>query len=331
MQKKLPQGTKVGLEYHPDFTKPFTVDGHKFQPNTAVQQYWDNIIAACDDKQIIPLDDPDIYREYSRSLLEEDARKKQLSHYRLEKGATKEGQRERREALYRAQVTSDYIFEIKREEGIFNQIGIWQPQVVILGGAHADYVALRQEEIKKRFGISVKQFSKEDIPTERPVFTFDDLANNRRKVQRVTAYLLDEVSPDPAVLLRREAVIRRHRAATEGKIIEGGRPAFVGTWDLQTPSHGLFEIYPEGNNGFSGRIEDGFGTAVFKGNIDGNRIAFRKYYDFDRAVYRLGNEDVFEQAIEYEAQSSDGEHFAGFFRIPGVTSGNFEMNRVLQR
>jgi len=73
---------------------------------------------------------------------------------------------------------------------------------------------------------------------------------------------------------------RRISAQELGRIVIGGNPDFVGNFSDNCPT-GIFEMYIEEqkeNGEFSGKIEDCFGTSIFKGIISPERVHFAKQY-----------------------------------------------------
>jgi len=96
--------------------------------------------------------------------------------------------------------------------------------------------------------------------------------------------------------LEQRLQIRRHNAITEGRILPFETPQFIGTYDLELPPRGLFEVYldsPIAEDGkFSGKIEDTLGTATFTGTITKKEIIFTKNYCPDKSSGKASKTEI---------------------------------------
>jgi len=93
-------------------------------------------------------------------------------------------------------------------------------------------------------------------------------------------------------LLLREHIKRKYRAVTASRIDPSRKPDYIGTWDLEVPAHGLFEVYIDDRNGdgaFNGHVEDAYGQAGITGHTTDGAISFTKTYS--RNAKRLGGEN----------------------------------------
>ncbi len=99
--------------------------------------------------------------------------------------------------------------------------------------------------------------------------------------------------------------------------MEGTTPDYIGTWDMQVPARGLFEVYL-GDDGINGTIEDCLGTARFSGKISSDVAVFVKEYGDDKS-----SADAARDGVMY-AGVSKGEIIAGEFRIYNE-GGKFRM------
>jgi hypothetical protein len=297
----LPAGTKVGIEYTPKFDRPYFVDGQRFFDPPTQRFYWQRLRAICREAEhkIIYLEDFSTYKEYVR---------KENEIINLTKKIKKKTPNEEKQKLlgsiYKLQVEAEYIHQVKRETAILNLIQKHQPTVVILGRGHTDYLMFNSSSRLDPKGIKVNSYQVEtpDSPSGTLYFFDEDI---RRGVST-------KLNKNPTLESRHDAnwerffLERRLKAVTEGRVTNG-TPNFIGTWNTYIPAQGLFEIYVEDANQFSGKIEDCLGTAVFRGNVDENQISFLKIYLPSDSL-----KEAFRGAIAYQGNRI-GDFYKGEF------------------
>lgn len=323
--KDLPAEMVVGVEYHPDLALEVQVGNHTFAPDTSADKYWQTILAACQGKNIVFLEDMDIMQECMERVAKVvDVSQKLETFY---KTRTDDPQRQQQLMLeyFTASVEDEYGFIVLREEALIRRIQETEPQVVVLGYAHADYLASFGERLPEEYGISVSEYST-DLPHRTPGDFSMSAILGFAPPPEYLARLRKNVQPHKDSLVEREAVVRSHRAVTEGRIIPNGHPAFIGTWDTRIRPRGLFEVYPN-NGGFRGLIEDRFGTATFEGEVTGQTISFVKTYDPEKCAGTT-HEVPASTPVEYRGISVDGISYSGSFRDQrGLAAGNFDLSR----
>jgi hypothetical protein len=97
-----------------------------------------------------------------------------------------------------------------------------------------------------------------------------------------------ERSPCPnAAKAQRKCVERRMSALLCGRVTDK-KPDFIGTWDIDVPPKGLFEVFVDNvivdktsGNKLTGRFEDTGGSGSFKGTITGDDVSFDICYDLE--------------------------------------------------
>lgn len=312
----LPKGTKVGVEFFPE--ENFPVNEFPIELSSGSKFYWHEIIAACYSYGLVVafLDDLSTFKRFVSKLLEADSLQGHLNVFLEEKesgqlgfpGCGEERVKAFKAAIYRARVEARYIYEIEREERMVENILQNQPQIVIIGGVHADFLMRGEESLSQR-GMTVKAYLREDIPEE--------VTGNLSWpfLSTLQAQLSKNSLPDPEVFLARERLIRQYNAVTLGRVTLGNSPDFIGTWDPELEPRGLFEVYPNKGEGpeFSGIIEDTLGTASFRGRRDEDEIGFIKTYN---PKYFPAGEPVSYQGIfrqdQYEGEWRTGDNTGRF-------------------
>ncbi len=265
----LPKGARVGVECSPEF---FNQSGKERldQYNAEIPNlyYWEEVIDICNglDLDVVFLEDFDAYMKTVEKLAE---------LYKNSNGADRNPR-----VVYRLETEFQYLFEIERERRIFDALAENNPEVAIIGQGHANYLLAHPEEIKGR-GISISQILFEELDVD-------------PNILMLVPHALTRVDNNPDIekkdLLERESLMRRYRAITEGRITEGTKPAYVGTWDLYIPEQGLFELFVNKKEGdqAEGVIEDILGTATFTGSLNDEDIIFRKEYVYDQSLDVVG-------------------------------------------
>ncbi|HVZ12754.1 MAG TPA: hypothetical protein VG965_07030 [Patescibacteria group bacterium] len=298
--QELPHGSKVGIESVPEFhnQNSFKSDGKTLRIPQEEIMYWDAIRIACLKKEheIVYLDDLPTYRKHWRKMLEAQRFEDQAW-----KVSDKDEHIEFLQKAYRSGVESQNIFTFEREAKIIDNIAVHQPDVVILGKGHSDYLASNPDILIPN-NISFGNYMSEEV--EMPYAT--DVYLPRRG--RTT---LTEGKIDPRLILERELLQRSYRAATQGRVIEELTPDFIGTWDLEIPARGLFEIYLDTTKK-GGVIEDCLGTAEFSGRIDEEGAIFYKMYFPDAS-----SREAVPGIVRYGGSFTDSG-FSGRYEVPAM-------------
>jgi hypothetical protein len=297
----LPQNTSVGIEYAPEIKKAFVLDG--VPVDTSGSEYWRDIVKICEQQKLktVYLDDFSTYEKYASKYLEKERLDKMnMEKYikSLEKDPllTTEEYEENSEVrklirkAYKAGVEAEHILVIEREQKMFDKIAEYQPKVVILGKGHADYIMLKPEE-----------FTSRKIP----------LGEYKVENNGVSRFNLESDG-----LLDRELLIRKYRAITEGRIMSGGTPDYIGSWDLTIPARGLFEIYLDPrNSGMTGVIEDTLGSATFVGVITEVKALFGKNYKPE-----MSSQKAVQESLSYEGMGHKGVYWGKYRAVSGFTN-----------
>jgi len=317
----LPPNTSVGIEHAPELEKTFEVDG--VPKKTIGNLYWMEIKKICEQQHlnIVYLEDFPTFKKYvskqmEKERLDEENLEKNAKFRKENPGKTTEEYEEDKEVrkisrkAYKAEVEAEYIFTIEREQKILDKIAEYQPQVVILGGKHSGYIALRPKELTSR-KISLGRYKTE----ERPSVPWHEQSE---ECPSDISRLLQNPLLDKSELLYRELLKRRHRAVTRGRILSRGMPDYIGTWDLVIPSRGLFEIYVDKKDEIHGRIEDILGTAEFVGRIAENNAIFSKKY-----IPAKSSDEAAKDFMAYTADGTNG-FYLGTFRVASGYANNKE-------
>ena len=89
-------------------------------------------------------------------------------------------------------------------------------------------------------------------------------------------------------------------------------PSYVGTWDINNPCGGYFEMFIDANNGvFKGEIIDCIGDADIEGTRTGNELKFVKRYREGQCTPGAVRSDVTYKGI------IRGDEIIGFFAVGG--------------
>jgi hypothetical protein len=325
----LPANTSVGIEHAPELEMTFKMDNSSI--TTGVNSnYWIKIKNICESKNlnIVYLEDFPTYKKFAGKLMEKNnADEENLKNYadfhiKNPFKTTKEYEEdpEVRKIIrksYKASVEAEYIFAIEREQKIFDKIAKYQPQIVILGKAHSDYAMLKPRELSSRKIPLGKYFIEERYTTP----WFED----SKEFSDETTYLIENPSPNKNELLDRELIKRRYRAATEGRIMTGKIPDFVGTWDITIPARGLFEIYLNKKDNLVGLIEDTLGTATFNGSITDKKAIFAKNYN-----QKKSSSDAIRDTIMYAGNGSN-DLYIGDFKVASGYAADRQMPFVMKK
>ncbi len=298
----LPQGTRIGIEYDPELELPMEVNGQHVEFSEVDRFYWGRVrrLAQRNSLDIQYLDNIAFYARQIEKDLEARALFKKGAH---KNGMDLNTHLRYMRASHKAEIEADYIYRIEREDAILDRITELKPAVVIVGQSHGDSFTERLEELRAR-GVIVGAYLAEDstlprLPYKRPLYE--------------RAILNDHPTPKRELVIERELVMRKYRAATRGRVMAEGIPDFIGTWDLRVPAKGLFEVYLESDG--DGRIEDIFGSATAIARIDGDKIGFDKKY-----VLEDSSPTVIQETLRYTTDNYDDGKYSGTWSCEMGTS-----------
>jgi len=287
--QNLPKGSKVGIEYLPDFTtnKP--------------EKYYSRLIRLCKkrDLEVVPLIDP--------STIEEAAK-----HHTLATDGSI-GAR----GVYMHGVMERYLLEVVNQEKIFKMISEVKLDLAILDKFNANILTSDGAQEKYKIWIkegncqneSIEVMDKDGGRLER--FLFSGIANiDRRRY------------------LSRKLLVRKYNVITQGRINPEWTPDFIGYWldESNVPEEGLFEIYLWDQDKkrragiIHGTILDTLGDAAMIGAIGGG-IMFTKTYNEQRSI------DNVHGVIGYSGNRSR-RGFKGIFSTKNASlEGKFVLQR----
>jgi hypothetical protein len=286
--QNLPSGSKVGIEYLPDFTtnKP--------------EEYYSKLIRFCNknDLKVVPLIDP---------VTVEEAKK----HHTLAADESI-GAWER----YIHEVMENYLLEVVNQEKMFKLISEEKPDLVILGSVNANILAF--DGTQEKYGIWIKEGNNQNESVE--------VIGRRGRQER--CLLSGIANIDRRIYLSRELLVRKYNAITQGRILPAEEPDFIGYWldEQNVPEKGLFEIYLMDKDKkkragiIHGTIVDTLGNARLDGAIDKGEIKFTKAY-----TERLSLGNAHSQ-ISYSGNRSRGV-YKGTYSIKDDPKGEFVLQK----
>jgi len=196
------------------------------------------------------------------------------------------------------------VHEIGRDSAILNAIKLQGVDAAVVGLAHSDFW-IANPPVLQRYGINFETYSTEDFESE--------MGDNFN--QRFTA----DARPNPTMVFERESLERALRLIRQGRIVTGKVPDFVGTWNLNNPHEGYFELFISRNNNgnVSGTIEDCLGTGDFNGVMADTEFRFLKNYRPDACIKKVDKYDLHYQGkrrgIEVFGEFSIGGGGGDFF------------------
>jgi len=230
------------------------------------------------------------------------------------------------ELRYTAKTKHDYILCVEREDAMIDRIANFKPEIVIVGQAHGDYFVGDGKQVLAEKGITVKDYAIEGTGRGSTISYAEVMFGPRQSTD--IAHIDRSASPNPRRNIERQNFTRRYNAVTTGRINPESNPQFIGTWDTYCRPHGLFEVHQTGE-GFAGLIEDGFGLAKFKGEIDSRSLQFVKYYDpeLSARIDDADDEVIYYVPIIHEATSTDGVNYHGEYSGEKTGIGKFILVR----
>lgn len=295
----LPTGTNVGVEFTPELAEPITINDETVFANDSSIFYWSRILRICNlaKLDVIMLEDFPTY--YAHVVKDRQYHQLEQEYEQRKANGNDISERERidyRKKGHRLAVERDYLFYVIREDKIVEKIKETKPKVVVLGGAHSDYIDQNSDAL----GIEVEEYLWETSWTERmnAYSSFsEDAYEGVMELMREHGkrnFLGPKLHRDYRLLLPRELAERKYTALTQGRIIPEDTPAYIGTWDPEVPENGLFEVYPMGtrkDGTIFGLIEDTIGTANFSGRFTDGQINFVKAYVAKESDMDLATKD----------------------------------------
>jgi len=329
----LPKHTKVGVEYFSELCKDavivrdsIDVDGKRIEFDQASDYYWRDIFRIIKDKELdlVFLDDMNAMVEHTRKLLEAEKIRKSLEELKHEVMVKQENLFPRssnneienlRGQLYKTRIEAEYIHVVKREEKILENLLKNKPEIAFIGLGHVDYLIL-SNQLKK--GIDFEFYHKDTISNIRNLTLFES--------QYIGAKFVENAKVDEMMFLERDHFLRKYNSVMKNRVFPERNPQFIGTWDIEVPGRGLFEIYLEKQNGKSieGTIEDTIGRSTFKGTKNNGEIYFTKKYSEEAKLMGGAKEE-----IEYNGFLVNGK-YEGLFRFQNdcgfSASGKFWLN-----
>ncbi|MFH1332060.1 MAG: hypothetical protein ABIH63_02125 [archaeon] len=327
----LPKRTKVGVQYFEEFCDggiPYRRSLNVKKTGAHVPKhaanYWTEILGICKMRvlDVEFLDDYRTLREVAKKLIKKDMIIGQIKNIELNNPAP-EAEIERAkqgliEELYRVEVEAEHLNIVTRSDKILENIVKECPEIVIVGSGHADYF-MANPQLMETIRIKFESYAREQYGKKT---NLEDLPEYLRRPPQVFGKLVQNAEPDKAALAEREKVERQNKAITLGRIIASKEPAWIGTWDVNIPPRGLFEVYVDheirtfhGVTALEGKIEDIYGSGQFIGSTDDSTLIFRKEYG-EEAIAIGG----YDGPIMYETPISGGT-VEGL--KPGVFRGTF--------
>jgi hypothetical protein len=266
----------------------------------SLNRYWEKVAQICNlsDHEVVWLEDKDNWIRYNHALVEAGKVRRKYDELFHEKGESDRDYFRKllslNEELHRAQIQSDRIHLLDRDETILRNIASMGCDAVVAGIGHTDAWVLNQEEIRSKYGIKFGAYST------------DAIADPQRFILR----FIEDAIPDPNLAYDFTSIRRAVNLLENGRLT-GENPDWVGVWDVHEPSRGYFELFVEQQNDevMIGRIEDCLGTAKFEGVFSPRFVRFVK-------TYGNSTRDAIKSDITYQTEDAgyDREMHQGIFR-----------------
>lgn len=268
------ENSRVGVELFEKALREQPVKLGKL--NVLIQQIYLDLYKKLKDKnEICFLDDESAYVEMDDLIVDENASK-------LEK--------------FKANIKSNYIYYIKRDNLITEQIRKQNPDFIFVGGAHAYNmykrrgadgvlieVPVNKGEVIRDVNMAFDYASSEE-GLEAHLSTIPPLNYSLFGINDLPPDITEELEGEISSLL---GLGRLYNLITKGRISSEDRtPDFIGTWTsasrIRVPAEGFFEIYLDNFRKDTGLIEgtikDYLGDAEFNGHIRNSEIFLIKEY-----------------------------------------------------
>lgn len=320
---KLPKGTKIGIENlsgadwkkvydhlrHLPFNPPEprfiedSIDEKPFYDEDSAS-YWRVLEEECRrlGLNVVYIEDKEIWFRHNESIIklaENNAKRRNLLV--KERRESEEDYDKKRISLnherHQDVTLTRKIHEIDRDNSLLKKIRDCGLSVVIVGLGHSEYWAANRETINAGFGVSFDRYSSE-IPAS-------DYSHWRGEV-----VFVKNAQPDLKEAFGRQSLERAVRLLEVGRITPRN-PDFVGTWDVDNPCEGYFEMFTDKENGsFKGEIIDCLGDADFEGEKTETEIRFTKKYRKNRCSVSQDQEILYRGVMR-------GKIILGFYGIRG--------------
>lgn len=177
-----------------------------------------------------------------------------------------------------AQVLGHFMDSTLREDYMFDQIAQSKAEVVVIGRAHADRLAVH-ESLQERAGVKIAELLRLEPDVEAHFYPHDTWLDSYLYPVSLSAAKEDAKLHD----IERELHRRRYNAHSIGRVLDRKEPepAYLGRFYISGDAEdSLFELHIHDQNGdqFSGMIHDCLGDATVEGTISNGRICFTKTY-----------------------------------------------------
>ncbi len=331
--KKLPKGTKIGIErFSPQEKKKldrFRVRGVRVEPSGASKEYWGEIEEACrlNRLDITYLDDVELWKDFARYNVRATAERLGSLRDSTEKSL-------RRNYAYGTE--GNYIYVCGRELPFLERIRKSGVRIAIIGRGHSEYF-WNNPEFPLTYGVKFKSYGAESSPDPNHLRgKFEELISYEGATEKEVSEALRKELPqnqleynpkiDQQILWEHISAERRYRALKENRVTNEKEPDFIGTWDTAIPAKGLFEMFVSETNGQSitGTIEDTLGTSTFDGVLKGEIFTFDKEYDEEAHLQGTLTGKISYQSVR------DGNKFKGKFEHE-KRKRDFEIEPVSKR
>ena len=281
--RSLPRGTRIGLEApSPEiFTLLLEDLREKFRdyegaPPSNIgysgESYFNQVRDLCAHAghEIVWLENENVWRRYNERVFAHYLARERMNLF-LSEEYVDERERFRKlvrleEDLYAHAIRMKETHLLERDELMLQSIAALSPRVAFAGVGHTDYWAIDNQRIRDKIGIIWESYAADDF-----VHVDDPHAVHLVHYPNRSA---DPYQAHDFTLARRKVRL------LEKGMLSDAVPDWVGTWDVEQPSRGYFEVFVDEENGriMRGRIEDLLGTADFEGEFSSREIKFTKKY-----------------------------------------------------
>ncbi len=190
------------------------------------------------------------------------------------------------------------IHEIERDNALLRNIHNAHLHAVVVGLGHSEYWTANRALIEQQFGVSFEGYSCE-LPT------------TKDNSWRGATVFVEHASPDPKQAFERESLERARKILETGRLTER-EPAYVGTWDVDNPCEGYFEVFVREENGkFQGEMIDALGDAEVEGTRTATELRFAKRYREDQCSTGAARDEILYRGI------IKGNEITGFYALRG--------------
>lgn len=267
--RKLPAGSSVGIESHPDLVNRYTHGDKYFAYSESSISYWQHVEDLAKELKldVVYLDDIDLTLKASRHMLSADnfAKLSFQTFYGsgpdVPRKDVNDLTRSYDRQAYAHRALGRYAMKVEREQALLRNIAATQPTVVIIRRGHGDMMVVHDESLLDAHGLSVGTYRSEG---------------------GISSGIFVDAEPDPNDLGDRILLLRRYNAVTQGRIDPENTPDYIGYWgyrDITVPERGLFELNLDDGVGNTGSIIDTLGDAEITDiEIDDKEIWFTKNY-----------------------------------------------------